>query len=146
VTGDKFSKMTHIQINRREAYRMAGLHLKERPRAARVALYTPKLSRKPRTVAMIMNADTAKRLSLHAHLSLALTHGFTRSLEKPQSLRITSWLPSQAWFSLYAVSKEDISSSTSIYRMLRAYCWLSSSRIDMPRLLCLSKFVRHEVT
>ena len=44
---------------------MAGLHVKDRPRAARVALYTPKLSRNPRTVAMIRNADTAKRLSLH---------------------------------------------------------------------------------
>ena len=43
-----------------------GLHLKGRPRAARVALKTPKLSRKPRTVAMIRNADTAKRLSLRA--------------------------------------------------------------------------------
>ena len=48
---------------------MEGLHLKGRPRAARVALKTPKLSRKPRTVAMIKNADTAKRLSLHAQIS-----------------------------------------------------------------------------
>lgn len=49
------------------AHRIAGLHVKDRPRAARVALYTPKLSRKPRTVAMIRNADTAKRFSLHVH-------------------------------------------------------------------------------
>ena len=93
-TGDSFSKMTHIKPKRREVYRMAGLHLKERPRAARVALYTPKLSRKPRTVAMIMNADTAKRLSLHAHPRLANIHGL--SVKKPQSHRVTSWLPSQA--------------------------------------------------
>ena len=51
------------------AYMIEGLHLKGRPRAARVALKTPKLSRKPRTVAMIKNADTAKRLSLHAQVS-----------------------------------------------------------------------------
>ncbi len=53
---------------------MAGLHLKDRPRAARVALYTPKLRRKPRTVAMIMNADTAKRFSLHMDPALVNNH------------------------------------------------------------------------
>ena len=40
---------------------MEGLHWKGRPSAARVALYTPKLSRKPRTVAMMRKAVTAKR-------------------------------------------------------------------------------------
>ena len=41
------------------AHRMEGLHWKGRPSAARVALYTPKLSRKPRTVAMMRKAATA---------------------------------------------------------------------------------------
>jgi hypothetical protein len=39
-----------------------------------VALYTPKLSRKPRTVAMIMKADTAKRFSLHEHILFCCMH------------------------------------------------------------------------
>lgn len=56
------------EAGRLQAHRMAGLHWKDRPRAARVALYTPKLSRKPRTVAMIMKADTAKRFSLQEHI------------------------------------------------------------------------------
>lgn len=47
----------------KKPYRMAGLQWKDSPSAARVAEYTPKLSRKPRTVAMIMKAATAKRLS-----------------------------------------------------------------------------------
>lgn len=42
---------------------MAGLQWNGSPIAARVAWYTPKLSRKPRTVAMIRKAGTAKRLS-----------------------------------------------------------------------------------
>lgn len=42
---------------------MAGLQWKGSPMAARVAWYTPKLSRNPRTVAMIMKAGTANRLS-----------------------------------------------------------------------------------
>lgn len=46
------------------SYMMAGLQTKGAPSAARVAVNTPKLSRKPRTVAMIMKAVTAKRLSL----------------------------------------------------------------------------------
>ena len=40
---------------------MTGLHTKGRPRAALTAWYTPKLSKKPRTVAIIMNAATANR-------------------------------------------------------------------------------------
>ena len=62
------------------AYRIAGLHLKDRPRAARVALYTPKLSRKPRTVAMIMNADTAKRFSLHIRMAVNSPVGMRKYL------------------------------------------------------------------
>jgi hypothetical protein len=42
---------------------MAGLQRKGRPSAARVALYTPKFSRKPLTVAIIRNAGIANRFS-----------------------------------------------------------------------------------
>lgn len=44
------------------AHRIAGLHWKGSPRAARVAEYTPKFSRNPLTVAIIKNAAMAKRL------------------------------------------------------------------------------------
>lgn len=50
----------HIQV----AYKIAGLHWNSNPKAARVAEYTPKLSKKPRTVAMIRNAGIANRFNL----------------------------------------------------------------------------------
>lgn len=47
-------KVTHV---------MTGLHTKGNPKAALTAWYTPKFSRNPRTVAMIMKAATANRFS-----------------------------------------------------------------------------------
>ena len=50
----RYDKVTHV---------MTGLHTKGNPKAALTAWYTPKFSRNPRTVAMIMKAATAKRFS-----------------------------------------------------------------------------------
>ena len=84
-----------------------GLHVKGRPRAARVALKTPKLSRKPRTVAMIKNADTAKRLSLHARMSF--------HLQEPATVA------SCAWRSWYHISAEPTSSSAVVLKAAVAW-------------------------
>ena len=48
-----------------ETHKIAGLHTNSNPRAARAAEYTPKFSRKPRTMAMMTKAGTAKRFNLN---------------------------------------------------------------------------------
>ena len=57
------SPHTSVCLVQGGAHLIGGLHTNSSPSAERVAWYTPKFSRNPRTVAMIRNAGTAKRLS-----------------------------------------------------------------------------------